>query len=69
MYKGLASLVGMTILGKPQTLSEQIDLMAQHWQDFDFFFVTSSTPTVPVKTETSLRKGQRIEELDAMLPA
>src|SRR5690606_4026510 len=35
MYKGLARLVGMQILGKPTTLDEQIDLLEKHWADFD----------------------------------
>ncbi|MBM4088665.1 MAG: 2,3-bisphosphoglycerate-independent phosphoglycerate mutase [Planctomycetes bacterium] len=39
MYKGLAQLVGMTVLGAPTTLDEQVDVMARHWLDFDFFFL------------------------------
>ena len=39
MYKGLARLVGMEIVGKAQTLSEQIDVLEQNWKDFDFFFI------------------------------
>jgi 2,3-bisphosphoglycerate-independent phosphoglycerate mutase len=39
MYKGLAQLVGMKILGKAQTLDEQVDVMTQYWKDFDFFFL------------------------------
>ena len=39
MYKGLARLVGMQIVGKAQTLAEQIDVLEQHWKDYDFFFI------------------------------
>jgi 2,3-bisphosphoglycerate-independent phosphoglycerate mutase len=39
MYKGLARLVGMDIVGEAQTLDEQMDLLEQHWDKYDFFFV------------------------------
>ena len=39
MYKGLARLVGMEIVGKSQTLDEQIDVLEQSWCDYDFFFI------------------------------
>src|SRR5438477_4467176 len=39
MYKGLARLVGMEIVGKAQSLSEQIDVLVQHWAKFDFSFL------------------------------
>jgi len=39
MYKGLAQLVGMDILGKAQTLAEQIDVLQQNWDQYDFFFI------------------------------
>ena len=39
MYKGLASLVGMTVEGTPHTLDEEIDVLAQVWDRYDFFFV------------------------------
>ena len=39
MYKGLARLVGMDIVGQATTLDEQIDLLEQTWAEYDFFFV------------------------------
>src|SRR5438067_9544122 len=39
MYKGLARLVGMDIIGKAQTLSEQIDVLEQNWSKYNFFFL------------------------------
>src|SRR5262249_23772915 len=38
MYKGLARLVGMEIVGKAQTLKEQIDVLEKEWNHYDFFF-------------------------------
>src|ERR671925_445752 len=39
MYKGLARLVGMDIVGQPQTLDEQMTLLEQNWAKYDFFFI------------------------------
>ena len=39
MYKGLARLVGMEIVGSPQTLDEQVDTLEANFSDFDFFFL------------------------------
>jgi 2,3-bisphosphoglycerate-independent phosphoglycerate mutase len=68
MYKGLARLVGMEIVGKAQTLGEQIDVLEQNWSKYDFFFIhykyTDSTGEDGA-FETKVRK---IEELDAALP-
>src|SRR5262249_44470851 len=36
MYKGLAQLVGMEIVGKAQTLAEQIDTLQANWAKYDF---------------------------------
>lgn len=68
MYKGLAQLVGMTILGKPQTLSDQVDVLRDHWQDFDFFFVHFKYTDSTGEDGNFDAKVKRTEELDAMLP-
>src|SRR5207237_4468492 len=39
MYKGLARLVGMTIVGQAQTLAEQVAALKESWTAFDFFFL------------------------------
>ena len=39
MYKGLARLVGMTLVGQAQSLAQQIDELAKCWNDYDFFFI------------------------------
>lgn len=68
MYKGLASLVGMTVLGKPKSLAEQIDLMESHWQKFDFFFVHFKYTDSTGEDGDFAGKVQRIEEFDSILP-
>ncbi len=39
MYKGLAQLVGMDVVGQPKSLDEEIDVLEAAWNDYDFFFV------------------------------
>lgn len=68
MYKGLASLVGMQIVGQAQTLSEQLDTLERHWQDFDFFFLHYKYTDSTGEDGNFAAKVAKIEELDAALP-
>jgi len=38
MYRGVAKLVGMDALPVVDSLAEQIELMAAHWDDYDYLF-------------------------------
>jgi len=68
MYKGLARLVGMEIVGKAQTLSEQIDTLEQSWKDYDFFFIHFKYTDSTGEDGNFTEKVKRIEELDGILP-
>lgn len=68
MYKGLARLVGMDIVGKAQTLGEQIDVLAEQWTNYDFFFIHFKYTDSTGEDGTFDKKVERIEELDAMIP-
>lgn len=68
MYKGLARLVGMDIVGEAQTLSEQIDTLEKHWKDYDFFFIHFKYTDSTGEDGNFQAKVARIEELDAILP-
>jgi len=68
MYKGLARLVGMQIVGKAQTLAEQIDVLEQHWKQFDFFFIHFKYTDSTGEDGTFDAKVKKIEELDAAIP-
>lgn len=68
MYKGLARLVGMDIIGAAQTLSEQIDTLEKHWNDYDFFFIHFKYTDSTGEDGNFQGKVARIEELDAILP-
>jgi len=68
MYRGLARLVGMTILQPGSNLAEQIEVLKQHWNDFDFFFVHFKYTDSTGEDGNFAEKVRRIEELDAQIP-
>jgi 2,3-bisphosphoglycerate-independent phosphoglycerate mutase len=68
MYKGLARLAGMTLVGEPHTLAEQVDELAKCWGDYDFFFLHFKYTDSTGEDGAFAQKVQRIEELDAILP-
>ena len=39
MYRGLAKLVGMTVLDTGSTFDDEIETLREHWGEFDFFFI------------------------------
>ena len=68
MYKGLASLVGMDVVGKAQILTEQMVLLEQNWTKYDFFFIHFKYTDSTGEDGNFDAKVQRIEELDAAVP-
>jgi 2,3-bisphosphoglycerate-independent phosphoglycerate mutase len=68
MYKGLAQLAGMTLVGKAQSLDEQIDELAKCWNDYDFFFLHFKYTDSTGEDGAFEQKVKRIEELDRAMP-
>ncbi len=68
MYKGLARLVGMDIVGKPQTLDEQMTALEQSWKEYDFFFIHYKYSDSTGEDGNFAAKVGRIEEFDAAVP-
>ena len=68
MYKGLARLAGMTLVGRPQSLDEQIDELARHWAEYDFFFLHFKYTDSTGEDGNFAEKVRRIEELDRAVP-
>ncbi len=68
MYKGLAQLVGMQIVGTAQTLEEQVATLKQNWNEFDFFFLHFKYTDSTGEDGNFVEKVKRIEELDAVMP-
>jgi 2,3-bisphosphoglycerate-independent phosphoglycerate mutase len=65
MYRGLARLVGMTILDPGRSWAEQVVALGRHWRDFDFFFLHYKYTDAAGEDGDFRRKVQRIEEFDA----
>ncbi len=68
MYKGLARLVGMEIVGQPKSLSEEIDVLEKAWNDYDFFFVHFKYTDSRGEDGNFAEKVKMIEQFDAVVP-
>ncbi|MDO4587105.1 MAG: 2,3-bisphosphoglycerate-independent phosphoglycerate mutase [Planctomycetia bacterium] len=68
MYKGLASLVGMELVGQPASLSEEIDVLKENWDKYNFFFVHFKYTDSRGEDGDFDAKVKMIEELDKVIP-
>jgi len=68
MYKGLAQLVGMEIVGEPGSLEEEIDVLEQAWGDYDFFFVHFKYTDSRGEDGDFPGKVEMIQKFDAIVP-
>lgn len=67
MYKGLARLVGMDIVGNAQTLDEQMSILEQNYSRYDFFFLHYKYTDSTGEDGNFEAKVKKIEEFDAAL--
>jgi 2,3-bisphosphoglycerate-independent phosphoglycerate mutase len=68
MYKGLARLVGMDIVGQAQTLAEQMSVLEENWSKYDFFFIHYKYTDSTGEDGDFEAKVKRTEEFDAAVP-
>lgn len=68
MYKGLARLVGMDIVGEAKTLDEQMDVLAEKWNDYDFFFIHFKYTDSTGEDGNFDAKVEKTEQYDAAVP-
>ena len=68
MYKGLARLVGMEIVGQPKSLSEEIDVLEKAWKDYDFLFVHFKYTDSRGEDGNFAEKVKMIEQFDSIVP-
>ncbi len=68
MYKGLASLVGMELVGKPTTLTEEVELLEKNWDKYDFFFLHFKYTDSRGEDGDFAAKVKMIEEFDKIIP-
>ena len=68
-YRGLARLVGMTVLDAGSTIEEEMAALARHWGEHDFFFVHHKPTDSSGEDGDFVRKCAAIEALDAAIPS
>ncbi len=69
MYKGLASLVGMDLVGQPKTLEEEVEVLKENYDKYDFFFLHFKYTDSRGEDGDFEAKKKMIEELDKVMPA
>ena len=69
MYRGLATLTGMQALPAGSSFSDQIASVRLHWAEHDFFFIHYKFTDTAGEDGDFAAKVQRLEELDAQIPA
>lgn len=69
MYRGIARLLGMDVLGRPADLDEQLEILRGAWGDYDYFFLHHKYTDSAGEDGDRARKIAAIERLDAVVPA
>ncbi len=68
MYRGLAKLVGMTVVDPGKTLADQMAVAQAQWANFDFFFLHYKYTDSTGEDGAFAQKVEMIEALDAEIP-
>ena len=68
MYRGVAKLCGMDSIEGAHSFAEQLDLVAEHWDEYDFFFVHYKYTDSAGEDGDFNRKVEAINQFDAALP-
>ncbi len=69
MYKGLASLVGMTLIQGLSNLQDQVAALKENWETFDFFFIHHKYTDSRGEDGDFDAKVKEIENVDQVIPA
>jgi 2,3-bisphosphoglycerate-independent phosphoglycerate mutase len=68
MYRGLARLVGMTVVDPGKTIADQLDVLKTQWNQYDYFFIHYKYTDSTGEDGNFARKVEMIEALDAEIP-
>jgi 2,3-bisphosphoglycerate-independent phosphoglycerate mutase len=69
MYKGLASLAGMTLIQGLHHLDKQVEALRANWNSFDFFFFHFKYTDSRGEDGNFEGKAAEIEKVDAVIPS
>ena len=69
MYRGIGQLVGMQVLPTPATLEDELQLLRDHWESFDYFFLHHKAADSSGEDGDFEGKVAAIEAIDAVIPA
>ena len=53
MYRGLATVAGMTVISTGRTFADEVDTLRENWDKHDFFFIHYKPATPPERMATS----------------
>jgi 2,3-bisphosphoglycerate-independent phosphoglycerate mutase len=68
MYRGIAHLLGMDVLGPPTDLADELDLLRKNWEHADFFFFHHKDADSAGEDGDRSGKVAAIEKLDEAVP-
>jgi 2,3-bisphosphoglycerate-independent phosphoglycerate mutase len=68
MYRGLARLVGMSVLDAGATVDDQMARLEAAWNDYDFFFVHYKYTDSTGEDGNFAAKVEKTEAVDAAIP-
>jgi 2,3-bisphosphoglycerate-independent phosphoglycerate mutase len=68
MYRGLARLVGMTVVEPGKTVADQMEVAKAQWESYDFFFIHYKYTDSSGEDGDFGKKVAMIEALDAEVP-
>jgi 2,3-bisphosphoglycerate-independent phosphoglycerate mutase len=68
MYKGLASLAGMTLIPDLHSLDAEVEALKANWANYDFFFFHFKYTDSRGEDGNFEAKAAEIEKVDAVLP-
>ena len=68
MYRGLSSLVGMQVIATGATFKEEVETLAEHFDEHDFFYIHYKPADAAGEDGDFDAKVQALEELDTFIP-
>lgn len=68
MYRGVAKLVGMTVLETGSELPDEFATLEAHWGEFDYYYLHAKPIDSAGEDGDVAAKIARIEEVDALVP-